>query len=141
MYSLDMTNLEFRGIIDFDFYKDLEKLNVTDNEHYINAGVLLINLDELRKDHFIERTIKFLCKYGHLIYLADQSVINIISYKKNDFLPLQYGFHNSYCSKESYKSFFRSPIFFKYYSYDEILNIIYNLTIVHFMKKPWSYND
>lgn len=139
MYSLNMTNLEFRGIIDFDWYKDLQKLNVTDNDHYINAGVLLINLDELRKDHFLNKTKDFLSKYGRMIILADQTIINVLSYKKNDFLPLQFGFHNWYCSNKSYEKFFKSPIFYKYYSKKEVLNIISNLTIVHYMKKPWNY--
>ncbi|KAK8877869.1 hypothetical protein M9Y10_004632 [Tritrichomonas musculus] len=138
MFYLNMTNLHFRGILDNDYYKEMEKFGFSD-DHYINSGVLLMNLDEMRKDHFIESAADFLKKNGTSIYLVDQLLINIVSFNKCSLLPLTFGFHNWYCTEKLYKKFFKKPHFFKYYSYEEVHRIIYNLTIVHFMKKPWNY--
>lgn len=65
-YNLNMTNLEFRGQLDFDQYNELTKYKCH-NDHYINAGVILMNLDEMRKNHFIDRATNFSLKFGQVL--------------------------------------------------------------------------
>lgn len=140
LFSIDMNNLLIRGILDFDFYGEMKKFGITKIDRYINSGVILMNLDEMRKEHFIEKVSNFIFKNGSNLVLNDQPIINIIFYKKCDLLPLQYGFHNWFCNENLFKKFFRASYFYKYYSVEHVHKIIYNLTIVHFMAKPWKYN-
>ena len=57
---------------------------------FINSGVMLINLDLLRKDNIFPKIYKFLRENnGSLLYL-DQDAINVVCNKKNDFFPSYY---------------------------------------------------
>ena len=51
----------------------LKKMN-----HYINAGVLLIDLDMWRKTVTLDRIFKFIQKNHSILFLADQDVINYL---------------------------------------------------------------
>ena len=59
-------------------------------KNFINSGVILINLDKLRKDHIYDKMVKFLRKYNNQLYFLDQDVINVVCNKKNDFFPSNY---------------------------------------------------
>lgn len=139
-YDLNMTNLEFRGNLDFDLYCELPKLGFK-NDRYINAGVLLMNLDQLRKDNFIEKVKNFSLIFGQKLKFPIQAVINSISYDKSDFLPPEIGFFNCFSSEETYKSYFRAPYIKKHYKYEDIHKVLNNITISHLIFKPWMNKE
>lgn len=114
LYDLDMTNLMLRGILDYDFFREMKKFGITNESHYINSGVMLLNLDEMRKGNFVNIITKFIDQNGSCLILNDQPIINILFSKKIGLLPLQFGFHNWYCSEKSYQNFFRASYFYKY---------------------------
>lgn len=138
LYDLNMSNLLIRGVLDYDFFKEMKKFGVENNDHYVNSGVILMNLKEMRKDRFVDIVTKFIDQNGNSLKLNDQPIINILFHQKIGLLPLQFGFHNWYCNEKSYHKFFRAPYFYDYYSMEDVHKIIYNLTIVHFMNKPWN---
>ena len=53
---------------------------------YFNCGVMLMNLDELRKQHFFERAVEFLNRKSAYRFW-DQSAINFLLYGQIDELP------------------------------------------------------
>jgi len=53
---------------------------------YFNCGVMLLNLDELRKQHFFERAVEFLNRRSAYRFW-DQSAINFLLYGRIDALP------------------------------------------------------
>jgi lipopolysaccharide biosynthesis glycosyltransferase len=53
---------------------------------YFNCGVMLLNLDELRKQHFFERAVEFLNRKSAYRFW-DQSAINFLLYGRIDALP------------------------------------------------------
>ena len=53
---------------------------------YFNCGVMLMNLDELRKQHFFERAVEFLNRKSAYLFW-DQSAINFLLYGQIDELP------------------------------------------------------
>ena len=61
--------------------------NLTD---FINSGVLLINLENLRKDNIYEKIYEFLTKNNNRLAYLDQDAINVVCNKKNGFLPRFY---------------------------------------------------
>lgn len=54
---------------------------------YYNAGVMLMNLDELRKQNFLERSLEFLETWSGRYRFWDQSAINFLLYDRIDALP------------------------------------------------------
>lgn len=52
------------------------KENLHPESHYFNCGILLINLDEWRKDNITERCMVFANKYADYLQAADQSILN-----------------------------------------------------------------
>lgn len=61
--------------------------------HYINAGVLLFNLDRWRVENIGGKCIEFVCNYPERCRVADQDAINILL-GENDmgYLPFKYNF-------------------------------------------------
>ena len=58
--------------------------------NFINSGVILINLDKLRKDNIYDKMIDFLRKNNNRLYFLDQDAVNVVCNEKNDFFPSNY---------------------------------------------------
>ncbi len=81
LYSVDVTGYDFAGVLDA-YGRWLI------NPHYCNAGVLLLNLPALSKDHVFEKCLKDLGAKKH--WFPDQDVLNHYAHKKKLFLPREY---------------------------------------------------
>ena len=81
MYNLDMTGLYYRGFLD-NSPRLPEKFGIYDNDHYICDGVMVVNLKELRKDDMVRKFNDFIEKNNDRLVQHDQTVINILCYKK-----------------------------------------------------------
>ena len=115
-----------------DFAKNIAaRLDVPSGERYINAGVLLMNLNELRK---ISRQ---LISESHKNYQTqDQDVINKCCYGKIKFLHPKY---NLYSWTEN---MFKKNMVFRYNERD-MEEAIHNPCIIHYANeytKPWRNN-
>ena len=86
-------------------------------EGYFNAGVLFLDLEELRGSYFTNNSIRVFEKYGNSLRLADQDVINILINFKT--LPWRFNITRT----NQFKNF----------------NNIKNLKIYHYVSeiKPW----
>jgi lipopolysaccharide biosynthesis glycosyltransferase len=54
---------------------------------YFNSGVMLMNLDELRRQHFFERAVEFLSMWKANYRFHDQSAINFLLQEQIEELP------------------------------------------------------
>ena len=87
LYNIDISDYYVAGCIDFDtclLRPGYEKnLNVPDRNQYINAGVLLLNVKNMRKDN-IGKKMEGLAPYvkKRKLILQDQDIINSICYGK-----------------------------------------------------------
>lgn len=54
---------------------------------YFNSGVMLMNLDELRRQHFFQRAVEFLNRWRGKYRFHDQSAINFLLYGEIEKLP------------------------------------------------------
>ncbi len=80
-YDIDMTGKAVAGGMHmFGFFESINliRLKMDKNCHYINAGVLLINLDEWRKTVTLQQILDYINKNIRQLLLADQDVINHI---------------------------------------------------------------
>ncbi len=93
IYNYNITNKYYIGRYEGKPLKKYRKKL----KDFINSGVILINLELLRKDNIFPKIYRFLRKYnGHLSFL-DQDAINVVCNKKNGFFPSYY-FGNDLCN-------------------------------------------
>lgn len=113
-----------------------QKLGVRDLTQCINAGVLLMNLKQMRKDNLENKFNKYvptLKKRG--LVLNDQDVLNAVCYDKIKFLsPIYNAFQHV---KFSY---YNMPILIDCYEPQEFKEACLNPAIIHYTssKKPWK---
>ncbi|MBR3627697.1 MAG: glycosyltransferase family 8 protein [Elusimicrobia bacterium] len=104
LYNTDIDNLYagvvsvykyfFKNVLSFNDDKIISeeylarKLNIL-NKTYFNAGVLLLNLNEMRKGNIQEKSFKFLFENYPLLY-QDQDILNSLFNNKIKFLDRRY---------------------------------------------------
>ena len=119
------------ALLYFDVSNIEKRLDIPSAKHYFNAGVLLMNLEQMREDdlvkHFLKESIK---NYP----TQDQDVLNKCCYGKITLLPLR-------CNV--YANVFVEPteIALQRFGLDEIEEAINNPMIIHYPReysKPWK---
>ena len=138
IFELYETNVEnnyiaaVRGaIINFESIEIEKRLNIPSAQNYINAGVLVMNLKQMRQDNMVEIFIEHSSK-GYLC--QDQDVLYKCCYGKIKNLPMKY---NVYCSVFSVPR----EITKQRFEESEIIDAISNPVIVHYPReysKPWK---
>ena len=89
MYKLNMTNLYFRGVRELISHKIEKYIN---RSRFICAGVMLMNLDLIRKEHVFNTFKKYYYNfYKRGILWGDQHIINALFINKIGFLPPKFG--------------------------------------------------
>lgn len=134
LYNIDIEGYDLGGVIapmqhqmknSGEFAK---KIGIPSLSQYINAGVLLCNLEEMRKDKFTEKALKLI---EVPFPTQDQDIINRVAYGKIKLLSYKF---NVQVSREKYLGIF---------STQERTEARENPTILHYsdMEKPWEYLD
>ena len=145
LYDVDIEGYYIGGVRDralscdemlgVEGYKKKRKmLGIPSLNNYINAGVLLMNLKEIKEkriDSELENT-----GYRNDFPYNDQDVINTVCYSKIKTLPLKFNamttclYHNSRC-------------FYEQYGRENIIEARQNPVILHYIlkRKPWSCSN
>ena len=140
LYDIDIEQYDIAGVLALGYLKDsswkktyAEKIGIADLDSYINAGVLLMNLDQLRKANFSNIALE-MSKQEYPC--SDQDIINLLCYGKIKLLPLKYNFQPMRMEK-------RKSEIGEYYTDEEIMEAEDNPVIVHYLtsKKPWDCFD
>ncbi len=115
LWAVDVTNTLFAGVLDLCIFEDFEDVIDTDSISYVklckqqkniymNAGVLLLNLQELRKLGSLKDILNNLYNYidANNIKLTyyDQDILNIICKENIIELPIHYNLVNWYFNKQ-----------------------------------------
>ncbi len=113
--------------------KHLAILNISTIENYVNAGVLLLNLEALRKSGVAQSWIE-LAQNDYPV--QDQDVINVACFGNIKILPPKYN---------AMPAIFKSPVFRlkRVFSSHEISEAKNKPCIIHYAEKykPWKYSD
>ena len=109
MYKIEFNDNYILGFLDIQS-GGVDFLGVK-SEKYINAGVILLNLEKIRKDNKIYDLINLVNRRVSLPS-QDQTVMNYIFYPKIGILPSQYGIWNFYNKNDikRYISYLRTKI-------------------------------
>ena len=101
IYNYNITDKYYIGMLE---YKIFGKYFKEKFDNFINTGVLLCNLEELRKGNILEKFIEF-HKTHDKIDCPVNDAVNIVSHEKNGFFPPEYvviGFCNEQDAQEYY---------------------------------------
>ena len=134
MYDIDMEGFYYKGFLDIS--KDLLLPNL---DNYICAGVLLINLEEIRKDDIVNKMYDFMIKNNKKLYYNDQTIINGVCSSKNGILPAKFGVFNFNKLKillDKADKIYKNKKF--KYSHEELRKAYFHPSILHYTIKPWK---
>ena len=138
MYNLNFDNNYVLGFLDF-LSHGIDYLGIR-TEKYINSGVLLINLDLIRKNKKYYEIILLLNNYKKLEN-NDQTVINYVFYPDIGILPFKYGifnFNSIFDIKYIYIKFLRQNL-----NQTELIEAFNKPSLMHFIlcePKVWKAN-
>lgn len=141
----DMEGKVFCGIK--DCIGGLYKRNIGLNSMgaYINAGVLLIDLEKFRTFDIRKKIDEYMVKYGKLISYADQDILNSAFYHEIGYLPPKYNVMTIDIA-HTYKEIqlLRRPT--NFYSEVEMNDAIKDPRIIHYTTnmlviRPWFHNS
>jgi len=132
LFKIDLSNNYLGGVIEPPIAKPAsiraKELNLPSCEKYINAGVLLINLNLIRKDRL---TKKFLEMSQNKYPNQDQDILNIACYGKIKIIPCKFNAspRNLFNTKSE-----------AVYSKTEIEEAKNNPVVIHYSdsRKPWN---
>ncbi|WP_444326070.1 glycosyltransferase family 8 protein [Paraprevotella clara] len=101
LWSIDLCGCAIGGIPDKYSNQRLNKLrcHIPQQYNYINAGVLLINLDFLRSLDFTQKVLDYIVNYRERIFYHDQDVLNSLLYNKIKYLPYKWNMMDCYLYK------------------------------------------
>lgn len=133
MINLNMSNNTILGFVDNSFYL-AEDFGIK-TYNYVTTGVLLINLENIRKEFITQRFLEFIKKYKNYLKQEDQTVINIVLNGKIGFLPPKYGIwdynnitllklHNHYLNYSRNVNCYKDNDLFEGYKYPIIIHYV-----------------
>lgn len=96
IYNYNIERYYYAGMLQ----KKSANINGYKIKNYINSGVILINLENLRKDNIFSYILKYLRKNNKKLLFPDQDAINAVCHRKNAILPRKF-VTIAYCSLNS----------------------------------------
>lgn len=142
LINLNMENNIIMGFID-DGYNYTNFFGIKTSK-YITAGVLLINLESMKKENITFKFFQFIQKNQKFLIQEDQTVINIVLHERIGILPPKYGlwsfsnisdllFHNHF------QNYFKD---LKCYNDEELINAWKYPGIIHYVvNKPYLFDN
>ena len=109
-------------------------------EHYINSGVMVFNLNNMRKNNISKKMVDLKLNQPKEYKCMDQDIFNKICDGKILYLPLDMNCMISIFLKEKYKVDFINNFYNS--SFKDLPQMYKNAYILHFAGdiKPWEYN-
>lgn len=146
LYNIDLENHYIAGVIDFPVMKTYAILDpriidkfvdLLDRDRYINSGVLVMNLELIRKNK-VTTKFKKMVKYGidgmNPFPYADQDIINLVCKDHIKNIDIKYNFMSNFVD------LLREQLAIENRHIDlDLEKTINNPTIIHYaVDKPWD---
>lgn len=129
--NTDLTGLYAATVKDMYVMGDSKEHINLGLDNYFNAGIMLLNLSEMRKNNITQLLLKAKKDNASLKYM-DQDAFNIVFTGKVKFLPPEYNCFADYLSKGAQPAIDR--LFGKGH------NLAQNWIVLHYTgRKPWNY--
>jgi len=120
---------------EFKHYDEYGLTEMVEQHRYVNSGVLLMNLHEMRLFGWTEKCMKRIQDEKRNIWYFDQDVINSISYDKIAYMPLRFNRMSKIPLSLYMKEYARAGM-----SRLNTINDYYDYSILHYAgnEKPWD---
>lgn len=139
IYSTDLEGYAIAGVLDTNPIKRHYAVGLDDKDNYINAGMILWNLDYCRKNNVVDRFAEFIAEHNGNVDAMDQGTINGVLSNKTKVLHPKANVLTSFFQMDS--KIIREMYGVKTYSDDEIAEATTNPVFVHFtpnfVSRPW----
>lgn len=132
LWGCDMAGKAVAGAVDClsDRYKRMIGLSADD--HYLNAGSIVLNLDLIRARGYEEKFLRYIRRHPETLTYADQEVLNaVIPEREKAVVPLRFNSYsilhyftyeqlrrvrrvNRFCSPEEYREAVEAPVVIHY---------------------------
>lgn len=134
LWSIDISNYACAGVRDRinDSIRLYNRLNYAMSDGYVNAGVLLINLERWRYDDIFEKSINIVKTESNILKNHDQDLINKIYHGQIKMLPFKYNLLEYYLYTEDW-------LYMEKKYYPDLIKACKAPVIIHFCmpQKPW----
>lgn len=145
LWDINISNYIVYGVKDCISKMYKKNIGLGKFDPYINAGVLLINIEKLRKINISDRINEFLQKYSKIMNYSDQDVLNGVLYSSVSTLAAKYNVMTITLMYE-YKEVLAMRHPTNYYSRNEIEKAKNDPIIIHFttcmtITRPWFQNS
>ena len=131
LWNIDIANVAVAGVLDSNQgVSHYNRIKLKKDKEYINAGVMLINLQYIREQR-IEQKFREYLDNNNPKYV-DQDVVNYVCQDEKMILPIRFNIMTSYLYKREFAAFY-------YEDYkDDVKEALSNPVIYHFVGvKPW----
>ena len=135
IWNTDLNNIAIAGIEEARSKEDkhCDRLGYAPSYRYINAGVLLINLDYWREHKVDKQCVKYFQTYPERILFNDQDLLNVVLHKDKVFVPLKWNMQDG---------FYRYGMDKKVADWNSFREELLHPVILHYTnKKPWNYDS
>lgn len=139
--NFDYSDYAIYGVKDCISKQYRRNIGIDDSACYINAGVLLMNLEKLRNFNISQMIEEFLNKYAKRMHYADQDVLNGMFKGNFGILKPEFDVMTLVCTYQ-YKDIMKLRKPSNYYSESEIAQSVNKPTIIHYTTcmlsvRPW----
>lgn len=102
LYDIELENKFIAGVSDLSSKSILKTTRLPFNEEtkYINAGLMVMDLEKLRHFNFFKKSMSAESKYRDRLNFVDQDIINIVLNGKIKLLPAQFNLQTWYRMKK-----------------------------------------
>lgn len=142
VYSTDLEGYAIAGVLDTNPIARHRNVGLSDDDKYINAGMILWNLDYCREHNVVEQFAEFITARNGIIDAMDQGTINGVLSHHIKALPPHANALTTFfeMSADQIQRFYGVQT----YTSEEILEARRNPTFVHFtpsfITRPWVKN-
>lgn len=141
LWNIDIEDYYCAGVLDICTTLKKESIELNNEQDYINAGMLLINLKKWRNDNIEQQFIDYLNKKEGNVYMHDQGILNHVLQDKILIINPKFNFIAPF-HKTDYKTVLK---FFgernDYYNKEIMEDAEKNLVFLHFcggpIDRPW----
>ena len=102
LWNCDLGNHLVAGVPELYSTQNIRRkdLEIADGEHYINSGLLVMNLKELRERHFYEEALALAHEHPEKIYFHDQDIVNYLCRGQIVYLPYRWNMISDFLRKK-----------------------------------------
>lgn len=90
LFLTDISDYGVAGVLDLGKNISKRKIGLADDDLYINAGVMLINVAFWRKNNVLDVFLDYIKKNNGTVWHHDQGIINAVLRSKIKLLPIKY---------------------------------------------------